>query len=173
MAGTASVTRPYAAASTPVNTSPPKVVRAAARGFMRAWTVSEMIAAARPSFTSVRAKVASSSAMTMSEAATIPIPPARTGPCTRVTTGLDMVAMRRWSATIRRAPTSMPSLAASARSAPEQNTGPAAVIATTRTSGSASAASSAAISSATSCRLKALRLCWLSRVMVARGPSTT
>ena len=60
-AGTASVTSPYAAASTPLNTSPPRVVRAAARGFIRACTVSEMIAAARPSFTSVSAKVASSS----------------------------------------------------------------------------------------------------------------
>ena len=80
------MTSPYAAASAPLNTSPPRVVSAAARGFIRACTVSEMIAAANPSLTSVSAKVASSSAIAMSEAATMPMPPARTAPCTRTTT---------------------------------------------------------------------------------------
>ncbi len=171
-AGTASVTRPYAAASRPVNTSPPSVVSAAARGFIRWWTVSEMIAAASPSFTSVSANVASSAATAMSEAATIPIPPARTAPCRRVTTGLSMAAISRCRSTIRRAPTSMPSLDASARSAPEQNTLPSARIRTTRTDSSASAACRWPNSSVTSCRDRAFRLCWESKVIVATASST-
>ena len=69
-----------------------------------------MIAAARPSFTSVSANVASSAAIAMSEAATIPMPPARTAPDTRITTGLSMVTISRCRSTIRRAPTSMPSV---------------------------------------------------------------
>ena len=86
------MTRPYAAAAVPSNTSPPSVVSAAARGFIRWWTVSEMIAAARPSFTSVSANVASSAATAMSAAATMPMPPARTGPATSATTGLPIVS---------------------------------------------------------------------------------
>ena len=110
-AGTARVTSPYAAASAPLNTSPPRVVRAAARGFIRWCTVRLMIAAARPSLTSVSAKVASSALIAMSAAAMMPMPPARTAPRFLVTTGLSSVAMRRCRSTIRRVPASMPSAA--------------------------------------------------------------
>ena len=79
-AGTLCVTSPYAAASAPLKTSPPRVVRAAARGFIRWWTVRLMIAAASPSLTSVSAKVASSALIAMSAAAMMPMPPARTAP---------------------------------------------------------------------------------------------
>ena len=107
-----------------MNTSPPSVVSAAARGLIRACTVSEMIAAARPSLTSVRAYVASSALIARSLAATIPMPPARTAPEIRVTTGLSRVAISRCSATIRFAPSSIPTVVASERSAPEQKTFP-------------------------------------------------
>ena len=142
-----------------MNTSPPSVVSAAARGFIRAWTVSEMIAAARPSFTSVRAYVASSALIATSLAATMPMPPARTAPAMRVTTGLSRVAISRCSATIRRAPSSMPTVVASDRSAPEQKTFPSWRTSTTFTVSSAFARSSRSNSSVTSCWDRALRLC--------------
>ena len=150
-----------------MNTSPPSVVSAAARGVIRAWTVSEMIAAASPSFTSVSAYVASSALMARSLVATIPMPPARTAPATRVTTGLSSVAIWRCSATMRLAPSSMPVVVASVRSAPEQNTVPSWRISTTLASGSPSARSSRSASSVTSCCERAFRLCWESRVIVA------
>ena len=71
-----------------MKTSPPSAVSAAARWVRRGSTVSEMTAGARPSFTSVSANVASSAVSTMSDAATIPMPPARAAPATTVTTGL-------------------------------------------------------------------------------------
>ena len=126
-----------------------------------------MIAAASPSLTSVSAKVASSAAIAMSEAATMPIPPARTAPCSRVTTGLSIDTISRCSSTIRRAPSSMPPALASDRSAPEQKTLPSARISTTRTASSAAARSSPANSSVTSWRDSAFRLCWESSVRVA------
>ena len=92
-----------------------------------------MIAAARPSFTSVRAYVASSALMAMSLAATMPMPPARTAPDTRVTTGLSRVTMSRWRSTIRRAPSAIPTVVASDRSAPEQKTLPSCRTSTTFT----------------------------------------
>src|SRR6478609_2256604 len=131
-----------------------------------------MIAAARPSLTSVSAKVASSAATTTSEAATMPMPPARTAPPSRVTTGLSIATMSRCSATIARVPSSMPPDDASERSAPEQKTRPDEVISTTLTAGSAAAPSSAATSSETSWRDSALRLCGESRVMVATASAT-
>ena len=88
--------------------------------------------------------------MAMSLAATMPMPPARTAPCTRTTTGLAIVTISRWSSTIRRAPSSIPSAVASERSAPEQNTVPVARTSTTRTSASASAARRCSNSSVTS-----------------------
>ena len=171
-AATARVTRPISAASAPVNTSPPRQVSAAAREVSRGSTVSEITAGARPSFTSVSANVVSSAAIAMSEAATMPMPPARTAPCSRVTTGLLSATIWRCMATIARAPSSMPSPEASDRSAPEQNTLPSARITTTFTSSSASAASRCANSSVTSCRDSALRLCGESRVIVATRSAT-
>ena len=52
------------------------------------------------------------------------MPPARTAPETRVTTGLSRVAISRCSATMRSAPSSIPAVVASDRSAPEQKTFP-------------------------------------------------
>ena len=88
--GTARVTRPIATASAPVKAAPLRQAYAAARDVSRGSTVSEMTAGARPSLTSVSAKVASSALSTMSQAATMPMPPARTGPRTTATTGLDI-----------------------------------------------------------------------------------
>ena len=65
-------------------------------------------------------------------AATMPMPPARTAPWTRATNGLGEATIRRCSSTMVRAPSSMPSPVASDRSAPEQNTLPAARTTTTR-----------------------------------------
>ena len=133
------MTRPIATASAPVKTSPPSAVSAAARWVSRGMTVSEMTAGARPSFTSVSAKVASSAVSTMSDAATIPMPPARAAPTTTVTTGLLSATIARCSATIARAPSSIGVVDASERSAPEQNTRPDDFSTTTRTSASWSA----------------------------------
>ena len=97
----------------------------------------------------------------------MPIPPARTAPCTRVTTGLANVTIRRWSSTSTPAAFSIPpppsppgpSPLASDRSAPEQNVRPSARISTTLTSASSSARPSPSYSSETSCLDSALRLC--------------
>ena len=90
-----------------------------------------------------------------------------------VTTGLLIVTTNRCSSTIRRAPSSIPTVVASERSAPEQNTRSADRTRTTRTSGSASADSRCANSSVTSCRLSAFLLCGESSVIVASGPATS
>ena len=66
----------------------------------------------------------------------MPMPPARTGPSRRTTTGFGEATIRRWSSTIRRAPSAIPSPVASDRSAPEQNTRSAERISTTFTSSS-------------------------------------
>ncbi len=79
----------------------------------------------------MKAYVASSALSTMSAAATMPMPPARTWPCARTTTGLGSVTMRRCSSTSTPAACSMPSLLASERSAPLQNVRPSARISTT------------------------------------------
>ena len=63
----------------------------------------------------------------------MPMPPARTGPATSVTTGLSSVSSCRWRSTIAVAPSSMPPVVASLRSAPEQNTRPDERISTTLT----------------------------------------
>ena len=102
----------------------------------------------------------------------MPIPPARTCPCTRVTTGLGSVTIRRWSSTITPAACSMPSARASERSAPLQKVRPSARITTTFTSSSSAALPSPAYSSLTSCADSALRLCWLSSTRVATCSST-
>ena len=136
-------------------------------------TVSEMTAGVSPSFTSVRAKVASSAVSTMSDAATIPMPPARAAPATTVTTGLLSATMARCIATIARAPSSIGAVDASERSAPEQNTRPEDFSSTTRTSGSWSARANRSSSSVTSCRDSALRLCGESRVIVAIRSATS
>jgi hypothetical protein len=120
----------------------------------------------------VRANVASSALIATSPAATIPMPPARTAPETRTTTGLPMVAISRCSTTMRFAPSSIPTVVASERSAPEQNTLPSWRTRTTFTSGSASARSSRSNSSVTSCRESALRLCGESSVIVATDSTT-
>jgi len=109
--------------------------------------VSEMTAGARPSFTSVNANVASSAVSTMSEAATIPMPPARAAPDTTVTTGLVRATIVRCSRTIARAPSSIGVVEASVRSAPEQKTRPDDFSTTTRTSSSWSARASRSNSS--------------------------
>ena len=102
----------------------------------------------------------------------MPMPPARTLPCTRVTTGLGSVTIRRWSSTSTPAACSMPSARASERSAPLQNVRPSARITTTFTSSSSSACRSPSYSSVTSWRDSALRLCWLSSTRVATWSST-
>ena len=144
----------------------------AERSVIRGSTESEIAAAARPSRTSVNAYVASNALTAMSAAATMPMPPARTLPCTRATTGLGSVAIRRCSSTIWDAVCSMPSALASARSAPEQNVRPSARISTTLTSASASARASPSYTSWTSRRESALRLCWESRTTEATWSST-
>ena len=63
-------------------------------------------------------------------------------------------------------------LPASARSAPAQNTRPVCVITTARTEGSATASASRPVSSASSWRDSALRLCGESRVRVATWSPT-
>ena len=103
----------------------------------------------------------------------MPIPPARTGPATSVTTGLGSVSSCRWRSTIAFAPWSIPPVVASLRSAPEQNTRPDERISTTFTSSSSPAVVTCATSSVTSCRDSALRLCGESSVIVATGPSTS
>lgn len=132
-----------------------------------------MTAGARPSFTSVSAKVASSAVSTMSDAATIPMPPARAAPETTVTTGLVRATMARCSWTIARAPSSIGVVEASLRSAPEQKTRPEDFSTTTMTSSSWSARSSRSKSSVMSWRDSALRLCGESRVMVAIRSATS
>jgi hypothetical protein len=77
------------------------------------------------------------------------------------------------SATMRRAPSSIPSAVASERSAPEQKTLPVDPINTTRTASSAAAVSRCPNSSVTSCLDRALRLCGESRVMVATASRTS
>ena len=52
-----------------------------------------------------------------------------------MTTGLSIVTIRRWSATIRRAPSAIPTVVASDRSAPEQKTLPSCRTSTTFTVG--------------------------------------
>ena len=115
---------------------------AAERSVIRGSTVSEIAAGVRASLTSVKAYVASAALIAMSEAATMPMPPARTLPCSRVTTGLGNVTIRRWRSTSTPAAFSIPSSAASERSAPEQNVRPSARITTTFASSSAAARSS-------------------------------
>ena len=106
----------------------------------------EITAAARPSFTSVSAKVASSAAIATSLAATIPSPPARTGPASLVTTGLGWATIARCIATTAGAVSAMPTVVASARSAPEQKTRPDDSINTTVASRSSAARCRPAIS---------------------------
>ena len=83
-----------------VNLSPVRNVYAPARLLSRGRTVSEIASDVSPSLTSVSAKVASSAAIAMSAAATMPMPPARTGPATSTTTGLPIVTISRCSRTI-------------------------------------------------------------------------
>ena len=161
------MTSPIAAASAAPKVRPVRKVSAAARLVSRGSTVSEITAGASASRLSVKAKVTSSLHSTTSLAATIPSPPARTGPASRVTTGRGCVTIRRCSATSALVPSAIPSPAASERSAPEQNTRSAERITTTRASASCSARSSASNSSPTSCRDRALRFCGESRVIVA------
>ena len=126
-----------------------------------------MTAAARPSRTSVSANDTSSRQMTMSEDATRPRPPARTGPSRRVTTGTGRAAIPRWRAMMPRAASTMSEVAASLRSAPEQNTGWADCRSTPCSDSSAPASASTWASSATSRRDRALRLAGESRVTTA------
>ena len=73
---------------------------------------------------------------------------------------------------MRRAPCSMPSPVASARSAPEQKTRPSAAHQHDPDVGVGVRGLRCANSSVTSWRDSALRLCWESRVMVATASAT-
>ena len=127
-------------------------------------------AGATPTRTSVKAKVAEAGATARSQAATNPMPPARTCPFTRATTG--------WGSSARHESTSgsdtgwspVGGCSRSCRSAPEQNTVPAPVNTTARTPGSACTARRAAPSSASSRTERALRFRGESRVTVTTGP---
>ncbi len=127
--------------------------------------MSEIVAAASPSRTSVSANVDVPAAMLMSAAATMPMPPARTAPATRATTGFGQATIARCTSTIRCAPTAIPTVVASARSAPAQNTSIAERITTTRTASSAPAVSRCSISSPVSCCDSAFLLCGESSVI--------
>ncbi len=119
----------------------------------------------------MKAKVTSSLHTTMSLAATMPSPPARTGPASRVTTGSGWARIRRCRSTIARAPSAIEPVAASLRSAPEQNTRSADRSTTTFAPWSPAAWSRHSNSSPTSCRDSALRFAGESSVIVATPPS--
>ncbi len=126
-----------------------------------------IIAGATPTRTSVKANVAASGATAMSAAAMRPSPPARAWPFTRAMTGtalstivVRMSGMRFGAARPR-----------SDRSAPEQNTVPAPVSTTTRTSGSRVASRNAWSSSSRSRADSALRFSGESSVRVRTPPS--
>ena len=110
-----------------------------------------IMAGATPTRTSVKANVLASAATAMSAAAMRPSPPARAWPLTRTMTGtalstmdVRMAGMRLGAAVPR-----------SDRSAPEQNTVPAPVSTTARTSGSSVASRNAC----SSCAKQAAREC--------------
>ena len=106
-------------------------------GPMRARHTTEITAGATPTRTSLNANRADSTATARSHAATNPLPPPATCPCTRATIGLGWSSIASSTATSARGPLAAklsPSAAAApARSAPAQNVEPSPVSTITRT----------------------------------------
>lgn len=126
---------------------------------------------ANPIRTSVSAKLLSGPATTRSQAATMPMPPARTLPSICAITGFGISTSLRSTSIMTRVRSSAatagsPSLASS-RSAPAQKVLPVCASTIARTLSSPLASSSPRSSSATSLDDSALRLCGESSVSVA------
>ena len=134
----------------------------------------EMIAGMTPTRTSVNPSRTSSRAMEMSQAAASPTPPATVWPSMRPTTGVGDAMMARSRSSKPLAPgAALPAAACSERSAPAQKTRPVLVSTTTRTAGSALAASRASSRPPITARLRALRLASSVSVRVATPSATS
>lgn len=171
---TARLTSPISAARAAPTVSPVRKSSCASRGRSRGSTVAETTAGTTPRRTSGNANVTSGAASTMSHAATIPIPPPRTAPASRATTGTDAVhrvSRTRGSAATAWSPAPAPP--ASRRSIPAQKAGPVWVSRTTRVASRPSAASRCPASSRSRRAESALRLAGESRVTVATPSATS